>query len=129
MINYMRNMIGILPIISVVAIFLIRMVELGKKRQTIPGPVKENLTFRLFVLVGALMLVASVVEYFLLRAQRSSGRRSWPAGSAPSPRSSFAVAPLPPWDSSGACMWKFVRIMNLSRAGRSPACGIQPIFR
>src|SRR5258708_6283123 len=63
----MHNAVGALPIISVIAIFLSRMVELGKKRPTISGPVKENLTLRLFVLVGTLMLVASGVEYFLLR--------------------------------------------------------------
>lgn len=63
----MYNAVGALPIISVVAIFLSRMVELGKKRATIPGPVKENLTFRLFVLIGALMLACGILEHIFLR--------------------------------------------------------------
>ncbi len=50
------------PIASVVLIYLARMVELKTKRKTIPGPVKENLTLRLFMLAGTLMLVGSITE-------------------------------------------------------------------
>jgi len=56
------------PIASVVLIYLARMVELKTKRKTIPGPVKENLTLRLFMLAGTLMLVGSITE-FLVRGQ------------------------------------------------------------
>ena len=70
----MHNAVGALPIISVTAIFLVRMVELVKKRQTIPGPIKENLTLRLFVLIGALMLGCGLLEH-LWRHRRIV----WPA--------------------------------------------------
>lgn len=66
----MHNAVGALPIISVIVIFLSRMVELGKKRPTIAGPVKENLTFRLFVLIGALMLGCGLWEHVFLRHRR-----------------------------------------------------------
>jgi protein-S-isoprenylcysteine O-methyltransferase Ste14 len=55
----------LLPIASVLAVYLARMVELGTKRNTIPGPVKENLTLRLFMLAGTLMCVGSIAEFLL----------------------------------------------------------------
>lgn len=55
----------IVPIASVVLIYLVRMVELKTKRKTIPGPVKENLTLRLFMLAGTLMLVGSITEFLM----------------------------------------------------------------
>ncbi len=71
----MHNAVGALPIISVIVIFLSRMVELGKKRPTIAGPVTENLTFRLFVLIGALMLGCGLLEHVFLWHRRIV----WPA--------------------------------------------------
>lgn len=59
------NLAVILPIASVLLIYLARMVELKKKRNTIAGPVKENLTLRLFMLAGTLMLVGSITEFLL----------------------------------------------------------------
>ena len=56
---------GILPIVSALLIFLARLVELATKRQTVPGPIKENLTLRLFLLTGVLMVAGSLAEYFL----------------------------------------------------------------
>jgi protein-S-isoprenylcysteine O-methyltransferase Ste14 len=58
----------VLPIASVLVIYLARMVELKTKRNTIPGPVKENLTLRLFMLAGTLMLVGSITEFLLRRS-------------------------------------------------------------
>jgi protein-S-isoprenylcysteine O-methyltransferase Ste14 len=55
----------VLPIASVLLIYLARMVELKAKRNTIRGPVKENLTLRLFMLAGTLMLVGSIIEFLL----------------------------------------------------------------
>src|SRR5271170_1414523 len=55
----------LLPIASVLLIYLARMVELKTKRNTIAGPVKENLTLRLFMLAGTLMLVGSITEFLL----------------------------------------------------------------
>jgi len=53
------------PIASVLVIYLARMVELKAKRDTIRGPVKENLTLRLFMLAGTLMLAGSITEFLL----------------------------------------------------------------
>ena len=58
----------VVPIASVLVIYLARLVELRTKRNTIPGPVKENLTLRLFVLAGFLMLAASITEFLLRRS-------------------------------------------------------------
>lgn len=55
----------VLPIASVLVIYLARMVELKTKRNTIRGPVKENLTLRLFMLAGTLMLAGSITEFLL----------------------------------------------------------------
>src|ERR1700729_3695695 len=55
----------VLPIASVLVIYLARMVELKTKRNTIRGPVKENLTLRLFMLAGTLMLAGAITEFLL----------------------------------------------------------------
>lgn len=65
--------LGFLPIISVLVIFAARMVELGTKRNTIAGKIRENLTFRLFLLAGFMMLGGGITE-FLLQKQPIS----WP---------------------------------------------------
>lgn len=58
----------VLPIASVLVIYLARMVELKTKRNTIPGPIKENLTLRLFMLAGTLMLLGGIAEFLLRRS-------------------------------------------------------------
>jgi protein-S-isoprenylcysteine O-methyltransferase Ste14 len=58
-------LLGVLPIVSVVVIFAARMVELGTKRNTIAGKIRENLTLRLFLLAGFLMLGGGIAEYLL----------------------------------------------------------------
>ena len=58
-----------LPMFSVGAIVLARFVELGTKRDTLAGSIRENVTLRLFVLVGTLMWVGAIVEFFW-RAER-----------------------------------------------------------
>lgn len=55
----------ILPVASVIAVYGARMAELRAKRDTVPGPVRETLTLRLFVLAGTLMLVGSITEFLL----------------------------------------------------------------
>src|SRR5436190_8773463 len=65
--------LGGLPIFSVVVIFAARMLEVGTKRETIAGKVRENLTFRLFMLAGVLMVGGGVAE-FVLKGQQIS----WP---------------------------------------------------
>lgn len=63
-----------LPAVSVVAVFAARVFELGTRRDTVPGTVKENLTLRLFVLTGVIMLISVLGELWLPKR-----RISWPA--------------------------------------------------
>src|SRR5689334_20669494 len=72
------TIVGLLPILSVAAIFLARMAELKTKRNTIAGFVQENLTFRLFMLAGVLMVGGGSWEYL----QVNHGRPSWIAFAA-----------------------------------------------
>lgn len=58
-------MAGWLEPVSVLGIYLARMVELRTKRDTVPGPVRETGTLKRFVLVGTLMFVGGWVEFFL----------------------------------------------------------------
>lgn len=58
-------MAGWLEPLSVLGIYLARMAELRTKRDTVPGPVRETKTLRRFVLVGTLMFVGGMVEFFV----------------------------------------------------------------
>ena len=57
----------ILPLASVVAIYLVRLKELGTKRDLIAGKIRENLTLRLFLLAGTVIFAGSIVEFIWLR--------------------------------------------------------------
>jgi isoprenylcysteine carboxyl methyltransferase (ICMT) family protein YpbQ len=59
------TIVGFAPIVSASALLLTRLAELATKRDIVPGPVRENLTFRLFLLAGILMVAGSMTEYFL----------------------------------------------------------------
>lgn len=61
------------PIASVLMIYLARMVELAKKRDTIRGRVRENLTLRLFMLAGTFMVIGSIFEFLYMHS-----RLYWP---------------------------------------------------
>jgi len=63
----MKFIIQWLPPISAVCIYLMRIVELRTNRQTIRGAIRENLTLRLFISIGTVMLAGSMAEYLLLR--------------------------------------------------------------
>ena len=52
-----------LPVLSVLGIYLARMVELRAKRDTLPGRVQETQTLRWFVLIGTLMLAGALGEF------------------------------------------------------------------
>lgn len=56
-----------LPIISAVLIYGARIRELKQRRDVVQGAVRENVTLRLFVLVGSLMLLGSIAEELWLR--------------------------------------------------------------
>lgn len=63
----------LLPIASALLIYVLRLAELRAKRDTVAGRVKENVTLRLFMVCGVLMLACSLAE-FLWRSQRLT----WP---------------------------------------------------
>jgi protein-S-isoprenylcysteine O-methyltransferase Ste14 len=70
----MSMFLYLLPIISVFLLAGARLLEIFAKREgVIRGPVKENLTFRLFMITGALIAAGSILEYWL------RGRFYWPA--------------------------------------------------
>jgi len=52
-----------LPIFTVVLIVTARIIEVGTKRQTIPGKTREKTTLRLFILTEMVMLFGSIIEY------------------------------------------------------------------
>lgn len=54
-----------LPPVAVLVIYVVRMAELGTRRDTVAGPVRERLTLRLFMLAGTLMIVGGITEYLL----------------------------------------------------------------
>jgi len=55
-----------LPPVSAIAIYAARVAELRTKRQTIAGAIRENLTLRLFIMIGTAMLLGSLVEYWFI---------------------------------------------------------------
>ena len=61
----MKYLYVLLPVASVVGIYVMRLAELKADRDTIPGVVKETLTLRLFMLAGTLMVVGSITEFFV----------------------------------------------------------------
>ena len=70
----MLDPLFILPLVSVLAIYIVRLVELGTKRDLIAGKIRENLTLRLFLLAGTVIFAGSIAE-FIFRAPRLW----WPA--------------------------------------------------
>ena len=56
-----------LPPISALICYAARIVELGARRDLIRGKIRENMTLRLFILVGSLMTFGGIAEYLLLR--------------------------------------------------------------
>ncbi len=63
----------LLPIVSVLLIYWLRLRELGTGRRTIPGRVLERRTLTLLVLVGSFMVVAGLGEFLW----RGGGLRGW----------------------------------------------------
>ena len=55
----------LLPILCAVAIYTVRLIEINTKRNTIAGKVRENLTLRLFMIVGTVTFAGALTEYFL----------------------------------------------------------------
>src|SRR6478735_10936528 len=63
----MNQLVLIVPIASALLIYWARIRELKTIRDTEKGQVRENLTLRLFIAVGSLMLVGSIIEQFWFR--------------------------------------------------------------
>src|SRR4051794_9774076 len=64
--NCMNTLLYLLPILSVILLAGARLLEIRTKRaEVIKGPVKEHLTFQLFVAVGGLIALCSILEYVL----------------------------------------------------------------
>ena len=61
-----------LAVLSVLGIYLARMVELRAKRDTLPGRVQETRTLRWFVLTGTLMLAGALGEFWWRRPEWNS---------------------------------------------------------
>jgi protein-S-isoprenylcysteine O-methyltransferase Ste14 len=57
--------IQFIPLACAAAIYIVRLMEINTKRNTISGKISENLTLRLFLLVGTALFVGSIAEYFL----------------------------------------------------------------
>jgi protein-S-isoprenylcysteine O-methyltransferase Ste14 len=57
----------VLPITSALLIYWARIRELRTVRDTVKGEVRENLTLRLFIAVGSVMLLGSITEEILTR--------------------------------------------------------------
>ena len=53
-----------IPITCAVGVYAARMIEIRTKREVIAGKVTENLTLRLFMIVGTLTFLCALAEYF-----------------------------------------------------------------
>lgn len=58
----------IVPIVSALLIYWARMAELRTPRELEKGTIRENVTLRLFVAVGSLMLLGSIAEQLWFRS-------------------------------------------------------------
>jgi len=59
----MPQVLPYLPIIAVIIVYAVRIADVKKKRQTIPGIVQETRTFNLFLIIGTVMTFGSVAGY------------------------------------------------------------------
>lgn len=58
-------MLKYLPIAAAALVYIVRISEVRTKRDTVQGKVQENLTLRLFVLIGSVMTIGSIAENIL----------------------------------------------------------------
>ena len=63
----MNQLVLVIPIASALLIYWARIRELRTIRDTVKGEVRENLTLRLFIAVGSLMLCGSITEQVWFR--------------------------------------------------------------
>lgn len=55
----------LVPIATVLVLYVVRMVELSAKRDTVPGRKTQSVTFQLFMLCGILIVVGGIAEFVL----------------------------------------------------------------
>lgn len=55
----------VLPPLAVAIIYVARMKELGARRDTVAGPIRERWSLRLFVLAGTAIWAGALAEYFV----------------------------------------------------------------
>lgn len=58
-----------IPILCAAAIYVLRLIEIRTKRDTIAGKVSANYTLMLFMAVGTIVFVGSILEYFFVRGK------------------------------------------------------------
>jgi protein-S-isoprenylcysteine O-methyltransferase Ste14 len=63
----MNQIALVVPIASALLIYWLRIRELKTIRDTVKGEIRENLTLRLFIAVGSLMLIGSIAEQIWFR--------------------------------------------------------------
>jgi len=64
----------VVPLASVITIYVTRLIELGSKRDLVAGRICENLTLPLFFVVGTVIFAASMCEFYF-----RASRLWWPA--------------------------------------------------
>ena len=60
----MLDLTRYIPVAIVIIVYTVRMMELWKKRDLVPGEIKESRTLNLFKLVGLFVVFFGIVEYF-----------------------------------------------------------------
>ena len=78
----------LLPVGSAAALYWLRLHELGARRETVSGKVLERQTLRWFMLIGTLVFLGAILEFFW------HGRAQ--AGGLPAPRADIAWGSLVP---------------------------------
>lgn len=69
-----QPMPNLLPILTALLVYAVRIGEVRAKRDLTPGKILENFTLRLFVVTGTLVMIGSLAEYIL-----RGGGFSWTA--------------------------------------------------
>lgn len=61
----MNSLSFYVPILLALVVYAVRMGEIFTKRTTVAGKVTENLTFRLFMMIGTVMIFGSIIYYWV----------------------------------------------------------------
>jgi hypothetical protein len=72
----------VVPLASVITIYVTRLIELGSKRDLVAGKICENLTLPLFFVVGTVIFACIDVRIFIFERRDSGGQPLSRVGSA-----------------------------------------------